>query len=70
MMKLRGEFLQHLPPALTDSGDARGEPDPALRDSMLLITILGAFLGGHAQKSRPILPPVVVGLSRFTSLKH
>jgi hypothetical protein len=43
MMQLRGEFHQHLPPALTDTGDARGEPDPALRDSMLLITILGAF---------------------------
>lgn len=41
-----------------------GSPlDPALRDYILLITILVAFLEATAQQLRPIQPPVVMGFS-------
>ena len=44
---------------------AAGEPpvDPALRDYILLITILVAFLEATAQQLRPYQPPVVMGFS-------
>ncbi|MFU8886071.1 MAG: hypothetical protein ACNA8O_11510 [Cyanobacteriota bacterium] len=37
--------------------------DPALRDYILLITILVAFLEATAQQLRPYQPPVVMGFS-------
>ena len=40
----------------------RGPLDQALRDSILLITILVAFLEATAQQLKPIQPPVVMGL--------
>jgi hypothetical protein len=45
--------------------DAAGEPpvEPALRDYILLITILVAFLEAAAQRLRPLVPPVVMGLA-------
>ena len=39
------------------------KPDAALRDYILLITILVAFLEAAAQQIRPYQPPVVTGLS-------
>lgn len=41
---------------------AHGELEPALRDDILLITILVAFLEATAQQLRPMRPPVLGGL--------
>jgi hypothetical protein len=40
---------------------AHGPLDPALRDYILLITILVAFLEATAQQLKPMQPPVVMG---------
>jgi hypothetical protein len=45
---------------------ANGPLDPALRDYILLITILVAFLEAAAQQLRPYQPPVVMGFSGIT----
>jgi len=45
---------------------AHGPLEPALRDYILLITILVAFLEATAQQLRPIQPPVVMGFSGIT----
>ena len=45
---------------------AHGPLEPALRDYILLITILVAFLEATAQQLRPMLPPVVMGFSGIT----
>jgi hypothetical protein len=37
--------------------------DPALRDTILLITILVAFLEATAQQLSPLEPPVVMSFS-------
>lgn len=42
---------------------ALGPLDSALRDYILLVTILVAFLEATAQQLKPIEPPVVMGLS-------
>jgi hypothetical protein len=42
---------------------AHGPLEPALRDYILLITILVAFLEATAQQLAPIHPPVVMGLT-------
>lgn len=42
---------------------AHGPLEPALRDYILLITILVAFLEATAQQLSPIQPPVVMGFS-------
>lgn len=42
---------------------AHGVLEPALRDYILLITILVAFLEATAQQLRPMQPPVVMGFS-------
>jgi len=42
---------------------AHGPLEPALRDCILLITILVAFLEASAQQLRPYQPPVVMGFS-------
>ena len=43
-----------------------GPLDPALRDYILLITILVAFLEAAAQQLRPFQPPVVMSFSGVT----
>ena len=43
-----------------------GPLDPALRDYILLITILVAFLEATAQQLRPFQPPVVMSFSGVT----
>jgi hypothetical protein len=45
------------------SPSAHGSLDPTLRDYILLITILVAFLEAAAQQLRPLRPPLVMGLS-------
>ena len=46
---------------------ADGRPlDPALRDYILLITFLVAFLEATAQQLRPIQPSVVMGFGRLS----
>ncbi|TVS01902.1 MAG: hypothetical protein EA413_13450 [Cyanobium sp. PLM2.Bin73] len=45
------------------SSSPQGSLDPALRDYILLITILVAFLEATAQQLQPFQPPVVMGLS-------
>lgn len=47
----------------TQPVSAQGPLEPALRDFILLITILVAFLEATAQQLTPIEPPVVMGLS-------
>ena len=42
---------------------AHGPLEPALRDYILLITILVAFLEATAQQLRPNQPPVVMGFA-------
>jgi len=42
---------------------AHGVLEPALRDYVLLVTILVAFLEATAQQLRPMQPPVVMGFS-------
>jgi hypothetical protein len=46
-----------------------GPLDPALRDYILLITILVAFLEAAAQQLRPYQPPVVMGFSGVIHLE-
>ncbi len=46
---------------------AHGPLEPALRDYILLITILVAFLEATAQQLRPYQPPVVMGFSGVIS---
>jgi hypothetical protein len=46
---------------------SNGPLDPALRDYILLITILVAFLEATAQQLQPYQPPVVMGLSGVTA---
>jgi hypothetical protein len=46
--------------------DPQGSLDPALRNYILLITILVAFLEATAQQLRPFQPPVVMSFSGFT----
>jgi hypothetical protein len=48
---------------------AHGALEPALRDYILLITILVAFLEATAQQLRPIQPPVVMGFSGVSRIK-
>ncbi|KAF0654114.1 hypothetical protein L107_07078 [Cyanobium sp. Copco_Reservoir_LC18] len=43
-----------------------GPLEPALRDYVLLITILVAFLEAAAQQLTPIQPPVVMGITGFS----
>jgi hypothetical protein len=45
---------------------AHGPLDPALRDYILLVTILVAFLEAAVQRLRPYQPPVVMGFSGIT----
>ena len=45
---------------------AHGPLEPALRDYILLITILVAFLEATAQQLRPLQPPVVMAFSGIT----
>ena len=53
---------------LTKAGGASKPPvDPTLRDDILLITILVAFLEATAQQLRPYQPPVVMGFSGVIS---
>ena len=47
---------------------AHGPLDQALRDYILLITILVAFLEATAQQLKPIQPPVVMGFGGITAL--
>jgi len=47
---------------------AHGSLEPALRDYILLITILVAFLEATAQQLKPIQPPVVMALGGITAL--
>jgi hypothetical protein len=42
---------------------ANGPLDPALRDYILLITILVAFLEATAQQLTPFMPQVLMGFS-------
>ena len=49
---------------------ANAELEPALRDYILLITILVAFLEATAQQLQPMRPSVVMGLSGVTSLNR
>ena len=49
---------------------ANDELDPALRDYILLITILVAFLEATAQQLHPIRPPVVMGLTGVTAVNR
>ncbi|MFM8524196.1 MAG: hypothetical protein ACKOCM_01005 [Cyanobacteriota bacterium] len=42
---------------------AHGPLEPALRDYILLITIMAAFLEATAQQLMPYQPPVVMGFS-------
>jgi hypothetical protein len=44
--------------------------DPALRDYILLITILVAFLEATAQQLQPMRPPVVMGLTGVTAVNR
>jgi hypothetical protein len=53
---------------LQNARDASDQPlDPALRDYILLITILVAFLEATAQQLRPFQPPVVM---RFAGIAN
>jgi len=47
-----------------------GSLDPTLRDYILLITILVAFLEATAQQLRPYQPPVVMSLTGISSANH
>lgn len=49
---------------------ANAELDHALRDYILLITILVAFLEATAQQLQPMRPPVVMGLSGVTAMNR
>ena len=47
---------------------AHGSLEPALRDHILLVTILVAFLEATAQQLKPIQPPVVMGFGGITEV--
>ena len=47
---------------------AHGSLEPALRDYILLVTILVAFLEATAQQLKPIQPPVVMALGGITAV--
>jgi hypothetical protein len=49
---------------------AHGSLDPALRDYILLVTILVAFLEATAQQLKPIKPPVVMRFGGITALNR
>ncbi|MFM8935578.1 MAG: hypothetical protein ACKOE9_01130 [Vulcanococcus sp.] len=49
---------------------AHGPLEPALRDYILLITILVAFLEATAQQLRPIQSPVVMGFSGVSRINR
>ena len=55
-----GNGSEYAPPC---PGSTHGLLEQALRDYILLITILVAFLEATAQQLEPIQPPVVMGLS-------
>ena len=59
--RILDEQLQRNP-----SAGERREPDYFLRDYILMITILVAFLEGAAQQLRPMRPQVVMGFSGIT----
>ena len=59
--RILDEQLQRNP-----SAGERREPDYFLRDYILMITILVAFLEAAAQQLRPIRPQVVMGFSGIT----
>jgi hypothetical protein len=59
--RILDEQLQSNPSA----GESRA-PDCFLRDYILLITILVAFLEATAQRLRPMQPPVVMGFAGIT----
>ena len=59
--RILDEQLQRNP-----SAGERREPDYFLRDYILMITILVAFLEAAAQQLRPMRPPVVMGFSGIT----
>ena len=62
--RILDEQLQRNP-----SAGERREPDYFLRDYILMITILVAFLEAAAQQLRPMRPPVVMGFSGITKSK-
>ena len=47
---------------------AHGSLEPALRDYIMLVTILVAFLEATAQQLKPIQPPVVMALGGITAV--
>lgn len=47
---------------IAQPASAHGPLEPAMRDYILLITILVAFLEATAQQLRPYEPPVVMGI--------
>jgi hypothetical protein len=49
---------------------ANAELEPALRDYILLITILVAFLEATAQQLQPMRPPVVMGLTGVAAINR
>lgn len=59
--RILDEQLQRNP-----SARERGDIDLSLRDYILLITILVAFLEATAQQLRPLQPPVVMAFSGIT----
>ena len=56
---------EQLQPPKGSAGESKA-PDRFLRDFILLITILVAFLEATAQQLRPMQPPVVMGFSGIT----
>jgi hypothetical protein len=50
-----------------NAGESKA-PDRFLRDHILLITILVAFLEAAAQQLRPMQPPVLMGFSGITRI--
>jgi len=51
------------------AADSSSGRDPALRDYILLITILVAFLEATAHQLRQIQPPVVIGFSGINRIE-
>lgn len=56
---------EQLQPPKGSAGESKA-PDRFLRDFILLITILVAFLEATAQQLQPLQPPVVMGFSGIT----
>jgi len=56
---------EQLQPPNGNAGESKA-PDRFLRDYILLITILVAFLEATAQQLQPLRPPVVMGFSGIT----